>query len=180
MNENDRIGTVPILRSTRLDLRELGPDDAAFMLALLNDADFVRNVGDRGVRTLEDARRYIVDGPMASYARDGFGFWAVLEQGQSEPIGICGLARRPILPDVDIGYAFLPAARGRGLALEAARVVFEHARGTLGLRRIIAITALDNPSSSRLLEKLGLRFERCLRLGSESHDVRIYAWQAEA
>ena len=164
----------PILTTPRLLLRELGPGDAAFMLELLNDAGFLQHIGDRGVRTLEQARQYIVDGAMASYRQHGFGLWCVQLRGSPAGIGICGLVKRDYLDAVDIGYAFLPAWRGRGLALEAGQAVMARARQYLGLQRVLAITSLDNPSSAQLLTKLGLRFERMLHRDDE--ELRLFAW----
>ena len=166
------------LRTKRLTLRELNPDDASFMLALLNDADFIRNIADRGVRTLEQARQYIIDGAMRSYREHGFGLWAVVPDGMDCCVGICGLIRRENLDDVDIGYGFLADARGKGYALEASRACMEYARDQLGLRRIVAITSQDNPPSARLLEKIGLRFERLIRLTDDAEELRLYAWDA--
>lgn len=166
------------ITTARLRLRELDVDDAAFMLALLNDDDFLGNIGDRGVRTLDDARNYIVNGSMASYAQHGFGFWAVLPAGSETCIGICGLAKRANLDAVDIGYAFLPAWRGQGYALEAANAVMHLARDHFGLTRVVAITALENPASARLLEKIGLRFERLIRPRDEDEELRLFGWNA--
>ena len=164
--------------SERLILSELDVEDAAFMLALLNDADFLRHIGDRGVRTLEQARRYLIDGPMASYRQHGFGLWAVRRVDAPDCIGICGLIRRPTLDAVDIGYAFLPEWRGRGYALEAAQACMALARERFGLQRIVAITAIDNPASARLLEKIGLRFERLIRVSGDAEELRLFAWNA--
>lgn len=167
-----------LIRTERLDLRELGLDDADFMLELLNDQAFVRDIGDRGVRTLDDSRQYIAAGSMPSYRQHGFGFWCVLLRETGERIGICGLARRDELDDVDIGYAFLPAWRGKGFALEASRAVMDAARLRFGLRRIVAITSLDNPASARLLERIGLVYERRIRMHDE--ELRLFAWNAPA
>lgn len=166
------------LKTGRLILRELDADDAAFMLALLNDADFLRNIGDRGVRSVEQAREYIIAGAMESYRAHGFGLWAVRLTDDPACIGICGLIRRPTLDDVDIGYAFLPAWRGQGYALEASQVCLEFAKQRFGLRRIVAITSLDNPASARLLEKIGLRFERLIRASEDAEELRLFAWNA--
>ena len=106
-----------LIHTERLDLRELGLDDADFMLELLNDAAFMRNIGDRLVRTLDDARQYIAAGSMPSYRQYGFGFWCVVHRDSYSRIGICGLAKREELEDVDIGYAFLPEWRGKWFAL---------------------------------------------------------------
>ena len=141
----------------RLRLRELGVDDADFMLALLNDEAFLRNVGDRGVRTLDDARAYIVNSMMISYAQHGFGFWCVVERSSGARTGICGLARRDNLDAVDIGFAFLPEFRSKGYAFESASAVMLLAREELGLhshrrdhfarqRRFCHATGEDRPA----------------------------------
>lgn len=115
------------LDTPRLALSELSEQDAPLMLAVLNDADFLRNVGDRGVRTVDDARRYIVDGPIAMYRQYNFGMYKV-ELKDGTAIGLCGLLRRDGLEDADIGFAFLPDYRGQGYALEAAEAVMGYAR----------------------------------------------------
>ncbi len=166
------------LKTKRLSLRELNPDDAPFMLDLLNDADFLRNIGDRGVRTLDEARQYMINGAMTSYRQHGFGLWGVVADGLDGCVGICGLIRRENLADVDIGYAFLPDARGKGYALEASQACMDFGREQLGLKRIVAITSQDNPPSSRLLEKIGLRFERVIRMTDDAEELRLYAWDA--
>jgi RimJ/RimL family protein N-acetyltransferase len=166
------------LRGARVTLRELGEDDAAFMLKLLNDEDFLRNIGDRGVRTLADAQRYINEGPVASYRQHGFGLWAVETTDDRVCLGICGLIRRAGLDDVDIGYAFLPEWRGQGYAFEASELVMNLARECFALRRVVAITSLENPASARLLEKIGLRFERLIRFSEDAEELRLFAWNA--
>jgi RimJ/RimL family protein N-acetyltransferase len=116
------------------------------------------------VRTLDDARAYIARVPMAMYAQHGFGLYLVQLKGEGTPIGMCGLIRRKGLEDVDIGFAFLPAFRSRGYALEAASAVMAHAHSALGLARIVGITVPGNRPSIALLEKLGLKFERRVTL----------------
>lgn len=162
----------------RLVLRELGVADADFMLELLNDPAFLTQIGDRGVRTLDDARAYIVNGAMASYARHGFGFWCVVERNSGTRTGICGLAQRDTLDAVDIGFAFLPPFRARGYGFESASAVMQLARGELGLRRIVAITSPGNAASAALLERLGLRFERMVQVRDDEDAIRLFAWNA--
>jgi [ribosomal protein S5]-alanine N-acetyltransferase len=166
----------------RLALRHMTDADAEFMLTLLNDPDFLRYIGDRGVRTLEDARGYIERGPVASYARFGFGLYVVERKGTGEWLGICGILKRDELPEPDIGFAFLPAYRSQGFALEAAQATCAFARDTLNLPRLLAITSVANTRSIRLLEKLGFRFERLVQLspgGTPSNlfvaDLRLIA-----
>lgn len=166
------------LLTPRLRIDPLTASDAPFMLAMLNDPDFIANVADRGVRNEEQARRYILDGPVASYREHGFGMYAVRLREGGESVGLCGLVKRPELEDVDIGYGFLPAGRGRGLALEAATRVWEHATGELGLTRLVAIVAPHNAPSIQLLEKLGLRYEADILLAPDDDLVRRYGWRA--
>lgn len=174
-------GTGPVLKvleTSRLVLRRLTPGDAAFVLELLNDPDWVRNIGDRGARTLDDAALYVRSGPMASYARWGFGLYLVELKEGGAPAGMCGLIKRDGLDDVDVGFAFLPAFRGRGLAREAAAATLEYGMKTLGLRRVVAITTLENHPSIRLLESIGLRFERLVRLPGDTEELRLFAIEA--
>src|SRR3954463_1726291 len=102
-------GPMKVLETDRLILRHLSTADAEFILELLNDPSFLRYIGDKQVRTLEDARRYVLDGPVKSYERYGFGLNLVELKSEAKPIGICGILKRDTLPDPDIGFAFLPA-----------------------------------------------------------------------
>ncbi|HEX6832256.1 MAG TPA: GNAT family N-acetyltransferase [Rudaea sp.] len=163
-----------VFETDRLRLRELKPDDAPFVYDLVNDPDWLRFIGDRGVRSLDDARQYIAKGPMDMYARIGFGLW-LTELKDATPIGICGLLKRDTLDDVDLGFAFLPAYRARGYAYEAAAATIAFGRDTLRLRRIVATTAMDNDASGRLLEKLGFRFERVFQPNGDTRDVKLFA-----
>jgi len=163
------------LATSRLQLRRLTADDAPFILELLNEPSWIRFIGDRGVRTLDDARRYIAEGPVAMYERHGVGLLLVESKSDGDRLGMCGLLRRDALPDPDIGFAFLPRHWGKGYALEAAAAVLEHARTGLGFSRIVAITSIDNESSIRLLEKLGMAFQRVIRMPGEDEDLNLFA-----
>ena len=167
-----------VLETDRLNLRRLSPDDAEFILELLNDPSFLRFIGDKGVRTLDDARNYILNGPVDMYNRLGFGLYLTELKKSGAPIGICGLIKRDGLEDVDIGFAFLPKFRARGYAYESAAAVMDYGKHVLGLKRIVAITSPDNYASGGLLEKLGLRFERMIRLSKGASEVRLYAFDA--
>jgi RimJ/RimL family protein N-acetyltransferase len=164
-----------VLETARLVLTQLGDPDAEFIRGLLNEPSFLRFIGDRGVRTTDDARRYIQDGPVASYARYGFGLLRVGLKSDDTPIGICGVLRRDTLPEPDLGFSLLPAYWSNGYAYEAASAVMQHASGTLGVGRILAITSVDNESSIRLLGKLDFRFERLIRLGDDAAELRLFA-----
>ncbi|MBP2647330.1 MAG: Ribosomal-protein-alanine acetyltransferase [Gemmatimonadetes bacterium] len=163
-----------VLETGRLALRRIIPDDAPFILELLNEPSFLEFIGDKGVRNLDDARRYILTGPVASYERFGFGLYLVLLKVGDTPIGMCGLVKRETLPDVDVGYALRPAYWRQGYAFEAASAVLTHGREAFGLRRIVAITSPGNAGSKALLEKLGLRFEQALSLPG-SGDIHLFA-----
>ncbi|MFV8783536.1 GNAT family N-acetyltransferase [Microbulbifer sp. SA54] len=171
-----------LLSTDRLQLRELTDSDrdAQFTLALVNDPDFHRFIGDRGVRTLEEARNYLERGPLAMYRQHGFGMYCV-ELKNGTPIGQCGLIRREGLDDIDIGFAFLPGYRGSGYAGEAAQAVMDWAKQVLGLSRILAIASPDNAASIRLLEKLGLQAEGHITLPGSDETLLLLGWQdAEA
>jgi RimJ/RimL family protein N-acetyltransferase len=164
---------VTVLETARLALREFDARDAEFVLRLVNEPSFLRYIGDRGVRTPDDARKYIADGPVAGYARDGHGLMRVERKSDGASLGMCGLLKRDALPEPDIGFSFFPEYWSQGYALEAASAVMRHARDTLAIGRILAITTRDNASSMRLLDKLGFRFERMIALGTE--ELRLFA-----
>ena len=164
-----------VLETERLRLRRFTVDDAEFILDLLNQPSFLRYIGDKGVRTTKDARRYILDGPVASYTKNGFGLYLVQLKGSGEEIGMCGLVNREELDDVDIGFAFLPQFWGRGYAVESAAEVINTERQSLGLDRVVAITSPDNNASIKVLEKIGLRFERMVQLSEDEPEIRLFS-----
>lgn len=164
-----------VFETDRLRLRRMSHDDADFMLALLNEPSFIRNIGDRGVRTTDAAREYIAKGALASYEKFGFGLYVVETRDGGTPIGICGLVKRDILEDVDIGYAFLPPFWSKGYAIESAAGVMNYAGSTLGLKRLAAVVNPDNSSSIRLLEKLGFAYERMIRMAEGEPEIKLFA-----
>jgi ribosomal-protein-alanine N-acetyltransferase len=162
-----------VIQTERLSLRQLESLDAEFILELLNEAQFLRFIGDKGVRTLEDARAYIVKGPRDSYERNGFGLYATcLLDGT--PAGICGLVKRDGLEDVDVGFAFLARHCAQGYAVESASAVLAHARHVLRLQRIVAITSPENFGSIAVLERIGLKFERMIRLAEHGPELKLF------
>ena len=164
-----------VVETDRLVLRRLTAADAPFLVRLLNDPAFLRYIGDRGVRTVADAEAYVRDGPVRSYADHGFGLYLVELKGGRVPVGLCGLLKREGLDDVDVGYALLPEYGARGYAVEAARATLDYARDVLGLGRVVALVTPGNTASTRLLAKLGMAFERTLRLPGSDEDVELYA-----
>lgn len=163
-----------VLETARLELRQLGAGDDEFILELLNEPGFLRHIGDKGVRTRSEAREYIARGPWESYRRHGFGLYLTSLADGGAPIGICGLLKRETLSDVDIGFAFLSRYWSRGYATESAAAVLDYGKRTLGLRRIVAITAPDNRGSIAVLEKIGLRFERLIRLEEDGKPLKLF------
>jgi [ribosomal protein S5]-alanine N-acetyltransferase len=161
--------------TARLVLRDFTFDDAPFIVELLNDPGWLRFIGQRNVRSLDDARAFLRDCPMAHAARHGFALGAMQRRSDGVVVGMCGLIRRDTLPDVDVGYALLPAHRGQGYAREAAAAWVERGFQRHGLARIVAITKPDNDASARALVAIGMRFEARLRLAGAEEDSLLYA-----
>lgn len=167
--------TVPLSIDTpRLALRRFTEHDAPFVLQLLNEPSFHESIGDRGVRTLDDARRYLRAGPMASYRAHGHGLLRIALRHDHTVIGMCGLVRRDTLPLPDLGFALLPAGWGAGYATEAGRAVLAHGRDTLDLAEVLAITSPGNGRSMRVLAKLGMVLEDCRPLVDGAAAVNVF------
>lgn len=167
--------TLKVLETERLIIRRLTTNDAEFILKLLNEPSWIQFIGDKGIKTLDDARKYIEEGPMAMYKQIGFGLFVTELKENGTPIGLCGLIKRDGLEDVDIGYAFLPAFWSKGYAYEAADAVKLYGKEVHGLKRLVAITSPDNLSSGKLLEKIGLTFERMIKLSQDSEEVKLFS-----
>lgn len=164
-----------ILRTARLALREVESSDAAFVQELLSSRPFIDNIGDRQVRTLDDAQRYIEQNIRASYRRHGIGMWLVTALESGELLGLCGLLRRDHLEHPDVGYALLPHAFGRGYATEAAGACLRYGREVLGFGTICAIVAPHNRASIHVLEKLGLRLQREIPAPEPDRVLQLFA-----
>jgi ribosomal-protein-alanine N-acetyltransferase len=163
-----------VIETGRLRLRHLALDDAPFMLKLLNDTSFLANIGDKGIRTLEEARQFLLDSHIASYARHGYGHYMVEIRDTDEAIGTCGLINRSFIGEIDIGFAYLPAYWSRGYATEAARAVMDHAQRILGIEGIVAVVSPHNRGSIRVLEKLGLQLAGPTRLAPDGEWIHLY------
>jgi len=148
-----------ILETERLIIRELVEDDAAFIYKLLNSPKFIKYIGDRGVRSDEDARVFIRDRYRKSYEQNGYGLYAVELKANGTPVGMCGLVRRDTLPAPDLGFAFLPEHEGKGYGYESSLAVIDLGREKFGFDELLAITTLDNDASVGLLTKLGFEFD---------------------
>jgi RimJ/RimL family protein N-acetyltransferase len=168
------LAILPELQTQRLILRRLEFADAPFVVNLVNQPSFIANIGDKGVRSIEDAHRYLREGPMAMYEQHGFGLWHTARKSDGAAVGVCGLLKRDNLPDADIGYAFLPEFWKVGFAFEAAEATLRHGAEKFGLKRVIAVVSPGNAGSIRLLEKLGMSFERMFAMRSDEPEVRLY------
>jgi RimJ/RimL family protein N-acetyltransferase len=164
-----------VCETPRLRLRHLIPEDAVFIFELVNEPAFVRNIGDRGVRTLEDARAYIRSGAVSGNYPSGLGLYRVELKVDSVPIGVCGLLKRDYLENVDVGFALLSAYHGRGYAFEAAEAVMHHGQTVQQMGRIVAITSPGNHASIKLLRRLGLEFQRTLRAPDVERETSLFA-----
>jgi [ribosomal protein S5]-alanine N-acetyltransferase len=163
-----------IIEIERLNIRELVPSDSAFILELLNEPAFIANIGDRNVRNLPDAARYILNGPALSYESNGFGLWHVELKETKEAIGICGLIKRDSLEDIDIGFAFLERFWGKGYAFESALACLEFGRDEFEMKRIVAITIPGNSGSIKVLEKIGLKFEKMIMQPHDENELMLF------
>lgn len=167
--------SLTVLETERLRLRLYAPDeDAAFMLELLNDPGWIKYIGDRGVRTVEEARKYIVERFIPAYEKSGIILYLTETRSDATPVGICGLVKRDYLDDVDLGFALLERYSGQGYAREAAEAVLAYAADMLGIERLVAITTQDNVASARLLEKLGFAYERMMACPGETEELRLF------
>ncbi|MBI3884711.1 MAG: GNAT family N-acetyltransferase [Opitutae bacterium] len=164
-----------LLETERLTLRRLTLDDAAFMFELANDPAWLLNIGDRGIRDLAGARAYLQRAPLASYARHGFGMYLVAVKATGESVGICGLLQRDPQPDIELGFAFLRRHWGHGYATEAGAATLAEGKDNYGLTRVTAVTVPANTASVRVLERLGLRFEKNIRLAGDPAELARYA-----
>lgn len=163
------------IETERLVLRRLTLDDAEFILGLLNEPSFLQYIGDKGVRTLDDARDYLLKGPIATYEKHGFGLYLVLLKAGQIPIGMCGLLKRDTLPDVDIGFSYLPQFWGKGYALESALAVLDEGKCVFGLERIVGLVKPGNQGSIRVLQKLGMKFEKMITIAEIGAEDKLFA-----
>jgi len=167
--------SVIIAETSRLRIRHLTAADAAFTCKLLNEPSFIENIADRGVRSELDALHYLADGPIKSYQQHGYGLFIVEQCSTAEPIGFCGLLFRDFLQETDIGFALLPKFCGQGYAFEAASAVMHFGYSSLKLKRIVGLTSAGNTSSIKLLSRLGLRFEKMVKMQPSEEYVQLYS-----
>jgi [ribosomal protein S5]-alanine N-acetyltransferase len=163
-----------ILETERLVLREFTLDDTSFIIELLNSPGWIKYIGDRNIKTKENALAYLQNGPLKSYQDNGFGLSMVEIKDDNTAIGMCGIIKRETLNNPDIGFAFLPAYNGKGYALEMASATLDFAKKTLGMPVISAITLPGNANSIRLLEKLGFRYSQQVIFPGSDEPLLLY------
>ena len=163
-----------VLETERLVLRWFDIKDAPFILELVNDPAWIQFIGDKRIKNLDDAKNYILNGPVDMYNKMGFGLYLVERKEDFTPLGMCGLIKRDSLEDVDIGFAFLEKFRSKGYGFESASAVIDYGVQKLGLKRIVAITTIDNINSGKLLEKIGLQFEEIISDSGE--DLKLFGY----
>jgi RimJ/RimL family protein N-acetyltransferase len=164
-----------ILETTRLTLRTINADDDLFYYELVNDPTWLEHIGDKGIRTVAEARTAILEGPCVMQQRLGHSLYVMERKSDGQPLGLCGLIKRDSLPDVDIGYAIRPAYFGQGYTYEAAAAVVAYARDVLGIKRLMGITNPANTVSINLLAKLGLSFIEFKVLPPDGRPTNIYS-----
>jgi len=163
-----------ILETGRLSLREFNTTDAAFIIQLLNSEGWLKFIGDRHIKTLEQAENYLTNGPMKSYSVNGFGLSMVELKNTHTPIGMCGLIKRDNLPDIDIGFAFLEEFMGNGYAFEIAQATINFAKENLHKETILAITIPTNVRSINLLKKIGMKFEKNFSFEGSTEELMLF------
>lgn len=163
-----------ILETERLIIREFIFDDSDFVIRLVNSPGWLTFIGDRNIKNTEQARQYMVQGPMASYKKNGFGFYVVLLKATQQQLGICGLIKRDTLLHTDLGFAFLPEFNGRGYAYEASSAIIHYSKNHIKLKKLIAIVMPENASSIKLLEKLGMTFDKMIEFGEKKENLMLY------
>ncbi len=164
-----------ILETKRLLLRQFEIGDAPFIVGLVNTPGWLEFIGDRKIKTNEDAIRYLQNGPMKSYEQNGFGLSLVELKNDQTPIGMCGILKRDSLENPDIGLAFLPEFTGKGYAFEIAQATLNYAKHELKLEIIYAITIASNIKSIQLLKKIGLEFVKTIRESKDNSELQLYS-----
>ena len=157
------MSSTQILSTERLQLREFNLADATFIIELVNSPKWLEFIGDRNITNIADAENYLNTGPINSYKENGFGLWHVALRQTNEPIGMCGLLKRDTLEHVDIGFAFLPQYVGQGYGTEIAQATLRYANSELRIGKVVAITDKKNIASQKLLNNIGLYFEKCIQ-----------------
>ncbi|MFC6997231.1 GNAT family N-acetyltransferase [Rufibacter roseus] len=163
-----------IIETDRLILREFTLQDTGFIINLLNSPGWLQFIGDRNIKTEEQAESYLANGPIKSYGQNGYGLWLVQLKDNSRSIGMCGIVRRDTLEHPDLGFAFLQEYTGQGFAFEAAKATMVYAKSDLAIPTLSAITLPENQRSIKLLEKLGFRYQSPITFPGTTTELLLY------
>lgn len=164
-----------IAETKRLVLAKVILKDAPFFLELLNTPHWIKYIGDRKIRTLSGTREYLRNGILKSYKEDGFGFYKILLKSEAlKTIGICGLVNRNELEDVDIGFGFLPEYEGRGFGFESSIEILKLAQHQFRLKKVAAITSPINTNSIKLLEKIGMEYQKTVIPFEDGEELLLF------
>ena len=162
------------LETVRLILQPVIMEDAEFILELYNSPNFIKFIGDRNLRTVEDAENYIKEKFLPHVEKHGFGSFVIFRKSDNKKIGNVGIYVRDGLNAPDIGFSFLPEFEGKGYGFEASNKLMEIAFSEFGLKKISAITTKENIASQKLIEKLGLKFQSIVQLPDDPEDLLYY------
>jgi len=173
--EEKKVPDMEAIESERLFLRPLTLEDDEFILQLLNTDGFIKYIGDRNVKTIEQAKNYLMNGPLKSYETNGFGLSLVELKTDRTPVGMCGLLKRDYLGHPDIGFAFLPGHTGKGYAYEIVKEIIDYGLNRLQMEKILAIVLPGNSSSIKLLEKVGFRYEKNFISPDTNEELCLYS-----
>ncbi|MET1254467.1 GNAT family N-acetyltransferase [Aliikangiella maris] len=163
-----------LFKTARLIVREFNLEDAPFVFKLVNEPSWIENIGDKNIHNIDDAKNYLLNGPMKSYRENGFGLYLIELKTTGMPIGMCGLVKREGLDCPDVGYALMPEFWGLGLASEAAKATLDFAKEALSIERVLGVTSVENVGSIRVLEKIGLRFDQIIQLPGSEQLSRLF------
>ena len=163
-----------ILKTERLLIAEAVVEDAKFFRTLLNSPTWLKFIGDRGVKTEQQAVTYITSNLIRSYNENGYGLYKICLIPSLAPIGVCGFLKRTYLESPDIGFALLPEFEGQGLMYEASKAMLQYGKQHLNLDSIFAITTLQNQKSRRLLEKLGLQEKGTVQSKGSNEELLLF------
>jgi [ribosomal protein S5]-alanine N-acetyltransferase len=164
-----------ILETDRLKLRQLTLQDAPFILQLVNEPAWIENIGDKNVHNLQDAENYLLAGPLKSYEENGYGLFLTELKVKGVPVGMCGLVKREFFDTPDIGFAFMREYWGLGFASEAAKATCDYACTQLRINEILGFTSVDNIASMRVLEKIGLKYDKIVELPGYNEPSRLFS-----
>lgn len=161
------------LITNRLEIRELTLEDADFIFELLNQISWKKYIGNKNIKTIDDAKQYILDNPLKMYQTHGFGLWCVTKIYSKQALGVAGIIKRDTLPMVDIGFAFLDRYSGHGYALEACKSIIDYAKSRFHYDHILAIVKPENKRSIGLLNKLDFHFKEQIHLNPADDAINL-------